>query len=68
MMTDKKQWGGKRPNQTGRPPSRQGVRRVGFHCLVDPATRDLIKQYGQSKNLSAGQVVDELADKLPKID
>jgi hypothetical protein len=29
--------------------------------MVDPATRDLIKQYGQSKKLSVGQVVDELA-------
>ena len=65
-MTDKKEWGGKRPNQTGRPPARQGVRRVGFHCMVDPATRDLIKQYGQANKLSVGQVVDELADKLPK--
>jgi len=54
-------WGGKRPNQTGRPPARPGVRRVGFHCMVDPATRDLIKQIGQRKKLSAGQVVDELA-------
>ena len=59
-MTDKKEWGGKRPNQTGRPPNRPGVRRVGFHCMVDPATRDLIKQIGQRKKLSAGQVVDEL--------
>jgi len=65
-MTDKKEWGGKRPNQTGRPPNRPGVRRVGFHCMVDPATRDLIKQYGLAKKLSVGQVVDELADKLPK--
>jgi hypothetical protein len=65
-MTDKKEWGGKRPNQTGRPPNRPGVRRVGFHCMVDPATRDLIKQYGLAKKLSIGQVVDELADKLPK--
>ena len=65
-MTDKKEWGGKRPNQTGRPPNRPGVRRVGFHCMVDPATRDLIKQYGQANKLSVGQVVDELADKLPK--
>ena len=53
-------WGGKRPNQTGRPPARPGVRRVGFHCMVDPATRDLIKQIAQRKKLSAGQVVDEL--------
>jgi len=66
-MTDKKEWGGKRPNQTGRPPNRQGVRRVGFYCMVDPATRDLIKQYGQANKLSVGQVVDELADKLPKV-
>jgi hypothetical protein len=29
--------------------------------MVDPATRDLIKQIGQRKKLSAGQVVDELA-------
>jgi len=57
-MTDKKEWGGKRPNQTGRPPARPGVRRVGFHCMVDPATRDLIKQYGQAKKLSVGQVVE----------
>jgi hypothetical protein len=35
--------------------------------MVDPATRDLIKQYGQAKKLSVGQVVDELADKLPKV-
>lgn len=63
-MTDKKEWGGKRPNQTGRPPARPGVRRVGFHCMVDPATRDLIKQYGQAKKLSVGQVVDELASKI----
>ena len=60
-MTDKKQWGGKRPNQTGRPPNRKGVKRVQFHCMVDPATRDLIKQIGQRKKLSAGQVIDELA-------
>ena len=63
-MTDKKEWGDKRPNQTGRPPARPGVRRVGFQCMVDPATRDLIKQYGQAKKLSVGQVVDELASKL----
>jgi len=55
-------WGGKRPNQTGRPPARPGVRRVGFHCMVDPATRDLIKQISQRKKLSLGQVVDELAE------
>ena len=65
-MTDKKEWGGKRPNQTGRPPTRPGVRRVGLHCMVDPATRDLIKQYGQAKKLSVGQVVDELAGKALK--
>jgi len=63
-MTDKKQWGGKRPNQTGRPPARPGVRRVGFHCMVDPATLLSIKQYGQAKKLSVGQVVDELASKI----
>ena len=63
-MTDKKEWGGKRPNQTGRPPARSGVRRVGFHCMVDPATRDLIKQYGLANKLSVGQVVDELASKI----
>lgn len=61
MTSDEKfPWGGKRPNQTGRPPARPGVRRVGFHCMVDPATRDLIKQIAQRKKLSAGQVVDEL--------
>jgi len=29
--------------------------------MVDPATRDLIKQIGHRKKLSLGQVVDELA-------
>ncbi len=54
-------WGGKRPNQTGRPLAGQGFRRVGFHCMIDPATRDRIKHIGQRKKLSLGQVVDELA-------
>ena len=63
-MTDKKQWGGKRPNQTGRPPNRPGVRRIGFHCMVEPATKDRIKQAALKKKLSAGQVVDELANEL----
>jgi hypothetical protein len=63
-MTDKKQWGGKRPNQTGRPPNRPGVKRIGFHCMVDPATRDLITRQAAKKKTSAGQVVDELAKGL----
>ena len=67
-MTDKKQWGGKRPNQTGRPTNRPGVKRIGFHCMVDPATKDLIKQAALKKKLSAGQIVDELASGLKPSD
>ena len=61
MMTDKKQWGGKRPNQTGRPTNRKGVKRVSLHCLVDPATKDQIKRISELKKLSAGQIIDEWA-------
>ena len=63
-MTDEKKWGGKRPNQTGRPPNRPGVKRIGFHCMVDPTTRDLITRQAAKSKLSAGQVVDELAKRL----
>jgi len=61
-MTDKKQWGGKRPNQTGRPTNRKGVKRVQFHCMIDPATRDQIKHISEQKKLSAGQIIDEWAE------
>ncbi len=67
-MTDKKQWGGKRPNQTGRPPHRPGVKRIGFHCMIDPATKDLITRQAAKKKLSAGQIVDELASGLKPSD
>ena len=63
-MNDKKTWGGKRPNQTGRPTNRPGVKRIGFHCMVDPATKDRITRQALKKKLSAGQIVDELASKL----
>ena len=63
-MTDKKNWGGKRPNQTGRPPNRPGVKRIGFHCMVDPTTKDLITRQAAKTKSSAGQVVDELAKGL----
>ena len=63
-MTDEKKWGGKRPNQTGRPPNRPGVKRIGFHCMVDPTTRDLITRQAAKSKSSAGQVVDELAKRL----
>jgi hypothetical protein len=64
-MTDKKQWGGKRSNQTGRPTARKGVCRVKFQCLVDPATLKKIKKIKKIKKLSMGQVVD-LFFKIPK--
>jgi hypothetical protein len=63
-MNDKKTWGGKRPNQTGRPTNRPGVKRIGFHCMVDPATKDRIQQAALKTKSSAGQIVDELASKL----
>tara|TARA_R110001632_G_scaffold61475_1_gene148304 strand:+ start:770 stop:979 length:210 start_codon:yes stop_codon:yes gene_type:complete len=62
MMTDKKNWGGKRPNQTGRPTNRKGVKRVSLHCLVDPTTKDQIKRISELKKLSAGQIIDEWAE------
>jgi hypothetical protein len=64
MTEPKKQWGGKRPNQTGRPPNRPGVKRIGFHCMVDPTTKDLITRQAAKKKTSAGQIVDELAKGL----
>tara|TARA_R110002020_G_scaffold157376_1_gene340128 strand:- start:142 stop:348 length:207 start_codon:yes stop_codon:yes gene_type:complete len=67
-MTDKKQWGGKRPNQTGRPTNTPGVKRINFHCMVDPATKDLITRQAAKTKSSAGQVVDELASGLKPSD
>lgn len=64
MTEPKKQWGGKRPNQTGRPPNRPGVKRIRFHCMVDPTTKDLITRQASKKKTSAGQIVDELAKGL----
>ena len=64
MTEQKKQWGGKRPNQTGRPTNRPGVKRVQFHCMVDPATKDLIARQAVKTKSSAGQIVDELAKGL----
>ena len=64
MTEQKKQWGGKRPNQTGRPPNRPGVKRVQFHCMVDPTTKDLIARQAAKTKSSAGQIVDELAKGL----
>jgi hypothetical protein len=59
-MTDKPKasWGGKRPNQTGRPTSRAGVKRVDLHCMVDPLTLQKLRATAKQSKRSVGQVVD----------
>jgi len=64
-MTDKPKasWGGKRPNQTGRPTSRAGVKRVDLHCMVDPLTLANLRTTAKQSKRSVGQVVDDLTKK-----
>ena len=60
---DKPTWGGKRPNQTGRPTSRAGVKRVDLHCMVDPLTLQSLRTTAKQSKRSIGQVVDDLTKK-----
>ena len=59
-MTDKQKsnWGGKRPNQTGRPPHRKGAKRVYLNCMVDPETLKKLRTESKRTKQSVGQVVD----------
>jgi len=49
-------WGGKRPNQHGRPKLPNEARRVLITCMVDPAT----KKYLLKKNDNIGRAIDEI--------
>jgi len=53
-------WGGRRSNQTGRPPIRKGVKRVSLHCMVDSATKAKLKAKAKKEDKSVGLVVDDL--------
>ena len=61
-MTDKPKsnWGGKRPNQKGRPPIRPGAPRVNLHCMVDPATKAALATKSRLTAKSVGRVIDDL--------
>jgi len=64
-MTDKPKsnWGGKRPNQTGRPPHRAGTKRIYLNCMVDPLTLEKLRAEAKRAKRSVGQVVDNLTEK-----
>ena len=57
---DKPTWGGKRPNQNGRPLIREGAPRVHLHCMVDPATKEILKIKAKASEKSVGRLLDDL--------
>ncbi len=58
---DKPNWGGKRPNQTGRPPKR--FPRVSITCRVHPKTKEKLDALATKEN-GLGRAVDALVAKL----
>tara|TARA_R100000458_G_C8205489_1_gene194665 strand:- start:291 stop:482 length:192 start_codon:yes stop_codon:yes gene_type:complete len=54
-----KQWGGRRANQTGRPPHRAGVKRVYLNCTVDPETLAKLRKESKQTKKSVGRLIDE---------
>ena len=54
---DKPTWGGKRPNQTGRP--KLANARVSVNCRVLPATKDKLVKLAKKKG-GLGRAVDSL--------
>ena len=54
---DKPTWGGKRPNQTGRP--KLSTARVSVNCRVLPATKDKLDKLAKKKG-GLGKAVDSL--------
>lgn len=59
MPKDKPTWGGRRTNQTGRPPKRQGVLRVKIGTSVDPLTAEFLKRRSKREKKSLGEILDE---------
>ena len=70
MPKDKPTWGGRRPNQTGRPANRQGALRVHLTASIDPLTDDYLRKQAKRKSESIGQVIDGLvpADPVEPVD
>jgi len=54
-MTDRKQWGGKRPNQTGRPKIEEKDKRISIHARVSPETNKFLRKHKKSM----GKAIDE---------
>jgi hypothetical protein len=65
MPKDKPSWGGRRPNQTGRPASRQGALRVHLTASVDPLTDAYLREQAKRRKESLGQVIDGLVPADP---
>ena len=53
-------WGGRRSNQTGRPPLRKGITRVSLHCMVDSATKAKLKARAKEEAKSVGRLIADL--------
>ena len=65
MPKDKPSWGGRRPNQTGRPASRKGALRVHLTASIDPLTDAYLREQAKLKKESLGQVIDGLVPADP---
>ena len=58
-------WGGRRPNQTGRPIIGSG-KRIHFGCMVDPTTKSRIAAESAKTGDSIGVIIDRLSSHLKK--
>ena len=65
MPKSKPTWGGRRPNQTGRPASRQGALRVHLTASIDPLTDAYLREQAKLKSESIGRVIDGLVPADP---
>ena len=65
MPKSKPSWGGRRPNQTGRPASRKGALRVHLTASIDPLTDAYLREQAKLKKESIGQVIDGLVPADP---
>ena len=65
MPKDKPSWGGRRPNQTGRPANRKGALRVHLTASIDPLTDAYLREQAKLKKESLGQVIDGLVPADP---
>jgi len=59
----KGQWGGKRPNQTGRPPIEQGYKSVAVSLMIPGSIYQRIQVKAESEDVSVNDVIREVLKK-----